>query len=186
MATTTGRLICARCGSNNFDTQAACWKCGTPLAAPGAPPPAAAARVPAAPREAGVAAGAPSPPPSVAAPRPVAGVDPGVANWTGIISGLLLPYFMLPVGIVFMMLDDRRRLEVGRNTVIASLVGTLLHIFVTGLMLAPLFQLFTKVLGPVLGGEQRGAIGQSAPNWNEEAAPLDLGSSGLRPMIPPR
>ena len=27
------------------------------------------------------------------------GVDPSVANWTGVLSGLLLPFFMLPVGL---------------------------------------------------------------------------------------
>lgn len=76
-------LVCARCGTQNPDTNKFCLACGTPLAAP-APPPA----VP-------VAATAASPftqapPPAAAYPGPPAGVPPGPPAYAS-------PYYS-PVG----------------------------------------------------------------------------------------
>ena len=33
----TGRLVCPKCGANNFNTQAACWQCGAGLRGNGVP-----------------------------------------------------------------------------------------------------------------------------------------------------
>src|SRR6266581_6409099 len=63
-------LVCARCGTQNPDTNKFCQACGTPLAAP-APPPA---------MPVGATAASPfteAPPPAAAFPGPPAGVPPG-------------------------------------------------------------------------------------------------------------
>src|SRR5579862_4459017 len=39
MAQRSGRVVCPRCGSNNFDTVTACWKCSAPLGGAAAPAP---------------------------------------------------------------------------------------------------------------------------------------------------
>ncbi|MES2465317.1 MAG: hypothetical protein V4671_32525 [Armatimonadota bacterium] len=113
----TGRIICSQCGANNFQTQAACWKCGASLS--GAPSPAP------------VTSAAPNAPgrPQVAVPvaSPSYPVDPMVAAASAIVLAALFPYIALPVGIVFLMLDDRRKLEVGRITIVAGLIFTIAH-----------------------------------------------------------
>src|SRR5690349_15149163 len=105
----TGRIICSQCGANNFQTQAACWKCGAALFS--APPTSVGA---------GAATQAPARP-TAAAPvsPPSPPVDPMVAAAAAIVLAALFPYVALPVGIVFLMLDDRRKLEVGRIAIVA-------------------------------------------------------------------
>ncbi len=113
-AEAAGRIVCPQCGANNFQTQAACWKCGASLF--GGPAPAArpgnassdmAPRSPALPL---------SPP-----------VDGMVATASAIVLAALFPYVALPVGIVFLMLDDRRKMEVGRVAIVAGLIFTIAH-----------------------------------------------------------
>ena len=112
----TGRIICSQCGANNFQTQAACWKCGASLFA-ASPTPAAAAG------SASVAPGRPAAAPLTSSPP----VDPMVAAISAIVLAALFPYVALPVGIVFLMLDDRRRIEVGRVAIVAGLIFTIAH-----------------------------------------------------------
>lgn len=183
--TASNRLICAHCGANNFDTQAACWKCGVPLGAAAAPAPPVAAPVP--------SAGAPlhaSPRPSsadrpavpLAAPvRPQPSVDPAVANWAAIVGGLLMPAILFPVGFVFLMLDDRRKLELGRISLIASVAGTVLHLLGTAALIGPAISGFIKA-GPGMvnwAGQARETMENRPPDLN---APTDgLRLEGLRP-----
>ena len=129
-----GRVVCSQCGANNFDTQAACWKCGASLSAVAAP----AASAPPRPHSAG---GYPPSPLSGAAPaapayRPASGVvDPSVAFWSAVALGVLFPFFAVPVGIVFLMLDDRRKGEVGRITLLWGIIGTIFHTLITAWMI---------------------------------------------------
>lgn len=127
MAAPAGRVICVRCGANNFDTQAACWKCGAALAAgaaPSMPPqqrhPGATAAGGGAPQQAPVN-------PAFAAPQRPAytTVDPAIAVWSSVGLAFFFPFVAVPVGIVFLMLDDRRKAEIGRITLIWGLVFSL-------------------------------------------------------------
>ena len=103
-----GRVSCTRCGANNFDTVTACWKCGESLgaghsAAPGY-------------------AGAPS--------QGASAADAGTPGRAALWLGLLFPYFGLPIGLAFMMCDDRRRQEVGRICILWSGISMVAHVLV--------------------------------------------------------
>lgn len=112
----TGRIVCSQCGANNFQTQAACWKCGASLFA-ASPTPAAGSASAAPGRPSASVPHLPSSPP----------VDPTVASISAIVLAALFPYIALPVGIVFLMLDDRRKIEVGRVAIVAGLIFTIAH-----------------------------------------------------------
>lgn len=169
----SGRVVCPRCGANNFDTQAACWKCGTPLTP-------------------GVASAPVSGPvlhsPTSSAPSPVLSignnnVDPSVANWVGILGGLLIPIVMLPVSFVFLMWDDRRKVEVGRIALIASLVGTVIHGIFTYMAVYGLVTAGLKMI-PSMTGRGQAAQSEPAPDWNSSAKPLTL--PGIPSLSPPQ
>lgn len=111
------RIVCSRCGSNNFSTQASCWKCGAPLAA-NAPSPSAPA------------------PLSAPIPRPAA--DSATPFVAAAALGLLFPLVAVPVGIVFLMLDDSRKSAIGRWNIAWGIAGTILHTVATGLLVQAL------------------------------------------------
>lgn len=103
-----GRVSCTRCGANNFDTVTACWKCGAAL-------------------------GAGSTAASAVAGAPVqisASGDSGATGRAALWLGLLFPYFGLPIGLAFMMCDDRRRQEVGRVCITWSAISMAAHVLV--------------------------------------------------------
>jgi len=54
--------------------------------------------------------------------------SPATANRAAMWLGLLFPYFGLPIGLAFMMCDDRRRQEVGRLCVLWSLLSGAIHL----------------------------------------------------------
>lgn len=170
-AATGGRIVCPKCGANNFDTQAACWKCSSPLTGAGA----------------GYTAGAVSPPPSVPpsgaslnaappvspyaapAPRLSTGVDPSVAIWSAIALAVFFGAIAIPVGLVFMMLDDRRKVEIGKVTLISGIVSTIVHAVLTAWLIQALF--FT-VLMPRAIQAFGGAAGGG--DLNQKVAPLNF------------
>jgi hypothetical protein len=164
------RVVCAACGMNNFATQAACWKCGKPLAA-GVP---LAQPVPASPSTGATA---------VAPPRALASESP-VAFWSSVVMGIIFPMIALPVGLVFLMLDDRRKAQIGWWNILFGLVGSVLNGIVVAVSLAPLLMSASRLV-PGLGGlGSRGAAAQSQ-DLNSEAQPLEL--PGQRPFAnPPR
>jgi hypothetical protein len=133
MSTATGgRVVCPKCGANNFDTQAACWKCSTPLTGGGyvASPPVGVGAPPS------VTPSNVAPVSPYAAPMPYrSAMDPSVAFWATISLALIFPYIAIPVGMVFLMLDDRRKAELGRMAIIWGIVFTLIQTVVTGLLL---------------------------------------------------
>ncbi len=173
-----GRVVCPRCGANNFDTQAACWKCGASLStaasasagpAPVAPPnmggPTAApssASLRSAPGSASPAS-LPVSPMAAASYRP-ATMDPAVAIWSAIALGILFPYFAVPAGIVFLMLDDRRKAEVGRVTLVWGIIGSVLNALVTYWMIQGAIAQVRQFV-PFLGGGK--AAGITLPNQTQ-------------------
>lgn len=118
MASNKGRTSCPQCGANNFDTVTACWKCGAPLHPTGRP---VAAPTP---------IGTPTPTPTPVSGGTWGSGPSGTALRAALWLGLLFPYVGLPVGLVFLMLDDDRRAEVGRACILWSCVSLLLHVLI--------------------------------------------------------
>ena len=137
------RITCPRCGANNFDTQAACWKCNTALGAPNIlvnanPAPMQNTSPYAMPtvQERSVDKSLERPSSgtsSVYAPQypvPVSAVgDNGVARRAAIALALTIPFIGLPVGWIFMMIEDPKRQAIGRVCAVWSMIGLVLHLF---------------------------------------------------------
>lgn len=161
MAQGAGRIACPRCGANNFDTVTVCWKCAAALTAglaPGQHPPAATYPHPAPPAYPSYPS-APEFPQQhqradrsspalgfVAAATGVIG-NPGAANRAAFWLGVLMPYFGFPIGLAFMMCDDRRRQEVGRICILWSVVSGIVHLLVFFVSLLGMRSYFELVLG---------------------------------------
>jgi predicted cobalt transporter CbtA len=158
-SSTSERVVCASCSANNFATQAACWKCGKSLTSTNtnthtspAPRPSVA--------PAGYAANSPRPVTGVAGPalatpamydRPVQSeyVSPGNATAAAVVLGLLFPTFAIPVGIVFLMLDNKRKAAIGWQNIIWGVAGFAVHLVITAISLAPvipMLNLLSKTL----------------------------------------
>lgn len=146
MSAPTDRRVCSRCGANNFATQAACWKCGAPLAA-GGPSPA-----PASPPMTSPAA---TTAPGFSAAAPARSVDPAVAIWAAVALAFFFPFLAVPVGLVFLMLDDRRRAELGKIALIWGVIFSVLHLLLTWWMLAAAIGQLRNVSPALLGGQER-------------------------------
>lgn len=157
MAQRTGRLTCSRCGANNFDTVTSCWKCGTALSAAPVSMPVM-----------------PSPPPMSGerqAPvmMPVAAAvtgDEGVAKRAALALALTIPFLGLPIGWAFMMIEDKRRQAIGRFCVNWSLLGLVVHLFLSYVgMQALVKSLLPAVLGMAgaLQGRQNASPDSALP-----------------------
>jgi hypothetical protein len=70
--------------------------------------------------------------------------------------GLLFPAIAIPVGIVFLMLDDRRKASVGWANILWGIGGSVLHVIVTGLLMTPLMTFAFKKQMEMLGGMGQG------------------------------
>lgn len=167
-----GRITCPRCGSNNFDTVTACWKCGNPLGAGSSPAAAAGGQRPnvtayAAPAMQPMPATMPVPSPAGFGDRVAATYvsattslgNPAAANRAAFWLGMLMPYFGLPIGLAFMMCDDRRRQEVGRICVLWSLLSGVIHMLLMFVSLLGMRQYLAIFMGALQGGINRGAGG---------------------------
>ncbi len=158
-----GRVRCLYCGANNFPASAACWQCGRPLkAAPAGGPEAGVVSLPAA--VPGVAA----------APRPVASrpiTESALAPKAAAALGLMFPYIGLPVGIVFLMLDDPRKTQLGWMTIGWSVLGTVLNSIAFSVLLGLLAPLL-KGIAPHPGGGAGGL--PSVPDMGGDGAGLML------------
>jgi ABC-type Fe3+ transport system permease subunit len=167
------RIVCAFCSSNNFATQAACWKCGKPLATVSSNAMPTASTVPlvsspAASHDAAVSYNLPSESPS--------------AFWSAVAMGIVFPMIAIPVGLVFLMLDDKRKSQIGWWNILFGLIGTLLNGIVIAVSLTPLLLNASRMLPSLTGGRMGQAQTQ---DMNAEAPPLDL--PGQRPFAnPPR
>jgi hypothetical protein len=145
----SGRVPCPRCGANNFATQAACWKCGTPLTSGAAMNAAPAAMTH----------------DRVAAPALTRAVDPVLAHVSAFLLAFFFPALAVPVGLVFFMLDERRKVEVGRTALVWGVIFTVLHVVVTGWLLR-------QALGQLPDLLSRSLPGRAAPTPDTPVPPL--------------
>jgi len=139
----TSRLVCPKCSANNFNTQAACWQCGAGLRGNGVPSAMRAAD----------GAGTPSPTPLPLTPARPDSIpsDPAVAVWAAILLALFFPYVAVPVGIVFLMLDDRRKAEIGRIALVAGIVFTIAQSLVMTFFIKAAWDQVRGLIGPGAG-----------------------------------
>jgi hypothetical protein len=126
------RIRCMYCGANNFPSSPTCWQCGRPLQSLRPSEPAAAGALLGYPPSARAGQAAAQP---ILSPRS----ESALAAKAAATLGLMFPYIGLPVGIVFLMLDDARKTQLGWITIGWSVAGTVAN----GLLLIPL-------LSPVL------------------------------------
>lgn len=182
------RVKCLYCGANNFARSVSCWQCGRSLVA---------LREPAG-SNAGLSASSAAndtralmgdkafaqPPPG---PRPSgfsslgavamnAAATASRSTKTAALLGLAFPWIGLPVGMIFLMLDDDRKAQIGWITIGWSLFGTAINI-IGGLIL----------LGPLLSGLHSLIPSGSlhAPGGNSSSPSLpDLGGDGLNMLCP--
>ncbi|MCW3054197.1 MAG: hypothetical protein JWN14_3367 [Chthonomonadales bacterium] len=150
MAQRTGRVSCSRCGANNFDTVTACWKCGTALSSAPVSMPVMASAAP-------MAGERPAP---VFMP-PVPSGNPALAKRAALALALTIPFLGLPIGWAFMMIEDTRRQAIGRFCVNWSLVGLVLHLFLSYLGMQALVKMAVPLLAGVAGGLQNSRQGGS-------------------------
>ncbi len=141
-----GRVRCLYCGANNFPNSAACWQCSRPLKAMRAAP-ASGAETP--------ASGASLPPlpaafPPGMTPRPAPSA-PALAPKAAAALGMMFPYIGLPVGIVFLMLDDPRKTQLGWLLIGWSIAGTVLNSLALAAILGPILALL-RGFAPHPGG----------------------------------
>ena len=158
-----GRVRCLYCGANNFPASAACWQCGRPLKA-----------VPAGSPETGTSLPPPTLPGVASIQRPPLSrplTESALAPKAAAALGLMFPYVGLPVGIVFLMLDDSRKAQIGWMTIGWSVLGTVLNSIAFSILLGLLAPLL-KGLAPHAGGSPGGLPG--VPDMGGEGAGLLL------------
>ncbi len=176
MSQASGRIVCPQCGANNFDTVTACWKCSAAL-----PSPAAAAAPPRqspAPQrpQAGTASQVPQAPAPAVNPMEAmayrgaaaAGVlgNPRASNRAAMWLGLLMPYFGLPIGLAFVMCDDRRRQEVGRICIWWSILSLAVHLLLSFVAMLGTREYLTTILNQILSQAKRSADGGGGMEMN--------------------
>ncbi len=165
MAQRAGRVSCPRCGANNFDTVTSCWKCGAPVGAAGMAQPAPAAPMPSAAQhpyqqERMPAPAAYSQPSPIPYTPPAPSGDTGVARRAALALGLTIPFIGLPVGWIFMMIEDRNKQAIGRWCAMWSMIGLVLHLGLTYIMIQQAVPFMTRLLLPAVeAASRRGAPG---------------------------
>lgn len=148
-----GRITCPRCGANNFDTVTACWKCGTALAGGINPAPLAAPAMSAPRPEIGGYV-----PPSISSPVGASG-DPAVARRAAFWLAVVFPWFGLPIGWAFMMVEDHRRQAIGRYCAIWSIIALIFHFLFMFASMQLLVSRALPILMSLTGGNQRNVSG---------------------------
>ena len=151
-----GRVRCLYCGANNFPASAACWQCSRPLKAMRPP---SAGDVPAGSASASL--------PGVAA-RPAL-VESALAPKAAAALGMLFPYVGLPAGMIFLMLDDPRKTQIGWILIGWSLAGTVLSVISLAATLGPVWALLKGML-PHPGGSPTAVPG--LPNFGGDGTGL--------------
>ncbi len=135
----TGRVRCLYCGANNFPTSAACWQCSRPLKAMPVAPSTAPASLPTL-----------SPGPAPAGVRPALTESP-LAPKAAAALGMLFPYVGLPAGMIFLMLDDPRKTQLGWLLIGWSIAGTVISVVSLAVTLGPIWAVLRGLL-PHPGG----------------------------------
>ena len=118
MTQSGGRITCPRCGTNNFNTVTACWKCGTALAGNGVAPAMSPAPVINAPRQEYS---------SYVPPIVSASGDPAAAKRAAFWLAVVFPWFGLPIGWAFMMIEDHKRQAIGKYCAMWSIIALIFH-----------------------------------------------------------
>ncbi|MDQ2801126.1 MAG: hypothetical protein M3Y13_15955 [Armatimonadota bacterium] len=151
------RVRCLYCGANNFPASPNCWQCGRKLQAARTGPSAAASASSTAAREdPGL--------PAFSAPlsaKSLSGVNPALAGKAAAALGLIFPWVGLPVGMVFLMLDDERKVKLGWATIWWSVLGTILSVLTLVLPFGALWGML-KAFAPH-GGAPGGGIPGGLP-----------------------
>ena len=143
-----GRVRCLYCGANNFPSSAACWQCSRPLKAMPATPPANA------PGALPPSFSSDLTPTSVS--RPALAESP-LAPKAAAALGMLFPYVGLPAGMIFLMLDDPRKTQLGWLLIGWSIAGTILSVASLAVTLGPVWAVLRSLL-PHPGGSAPPAI----------------------------
>lgn len=170
MVQRTGRVTCPKCGANNFDTVATCYRCQSSLITGAQPPAAMPGGTGMMTDRAGksVPMNAPLPPainPAMNAPMNAPGQspmmappsqaympdynggDPGVARRAAVLLALTIPFIGLPVGWAFMMMEDRKRQAIGRYCVNWSLIALVFHLLLSFVFVQSLASYLPMILG---------------------------------------
>ncbi len=165
------RIRCLYCGANNFPNAPTCWQCSRPLRAAKSGPATAASPAPSVPSP-----GSPEPTEyaRLAAQTDArfrsTNVNPATAGKAAAALGLMFPYIGLPVGIVFLMLDDARKVQLGWITIWWSVVGSVAN----GLLLVPLImQLMGGLKGLIPHGQPGGGL-PGLPNTESGGSGLEI------------
>lgn len=140
----TGRVRCLYCGANNFPSSAACWQCSRPLKAMRTGP----AEVPGSSPASLPAGNLPGAMPAAARP---AFTESPLAPKAAAALGMLFPYVGLPAGMIFLMLDDPRKTQLGWLLIGWSIAGTVISFFSLAITLGPLWAVL-KGMMPHPGG----------------------------------
>ncbi|MGI4788484.1 MAG: hypothetical protein ACRYFS_06490 [Janthinobacterium lividum] len=138
----TGRIRCLYCGANNFPASVTCWQCSRPLKA---------VRTPSSEMPDSVLPVQPLLSVPLSAPLPAL-VESPLAPKAAAALGMLFPYVGLPAGIIFLMLDDPRKTQLGWLMIGWSLAGTILSIFSLAATLGPLWVVLKGMLPHPGGG----------------------------------
>ncbi len=157
--TQSARVTCPRCGANNFDTSHACWKCGAPLVSPVG----TATESRRVYRETFRSS-------EQMGPRSTVEGDPGVARRAAIGLALVVPWIGLPVGWIFMMIEDGRRQAVGRVCVVWSIAALILHLLLMVVAAQAAGAMLSRQLLPLIESMARSA-GQASRATNPSAGP---------------
>ena len=168
MVQNAGRVTCPQCGANNFDSVATCFRCGASLAGGGG----GRSSVPA--NKMGPERGmtpamnpqmppanmnAPLMPPPAYAPAGGGG-DPNLARRAAIWLAISIPFLGLPVGWIFMMMEDHKRQAIGRLCFNWSLIALVFHLLLSFVFLQSLAPYMQMALGVTKSLSQgRGASG---------------------------
>lgn len=197
MVQNAGRVTCPKCGANNFDTVATCFKCSAPLgqgASGGgmrAPVTRAGAYIPspmsAEQQSLSVNSAVNNPMsaqnygpmngPSLTSAYPsnaYAGAgsyaasdgDPKVARRAAVLLALTLPFFGLPIGWAFMMIEDQRKQAIGRLCVNWSLIALVVHLLLTVVFMQSMgtyLQLALKLTQAAAKNQGQGSEAPSVP-----------------------
>lgn len=179
MAQRAGRLTCPKCGANNFDTVSACWKCGavlnqgaTPMSVTQVVTPTGYTPERAQPPPLAYPVGPVQPAGGAYAPQAVSG-DPNVAKRAAILLALTIPWIGLPVGWIFMMIEDHRKQSIGRICAAWSVVALLFHIVLMTWATQASIQYLVKFVLPLIqglshgGGLGGGGLGGGLPSGSE-------------------
>lgn len=143
-----GRVRCLYCGANNFPASVACWQCSRPLRTMPDPANASVQAGPLVPPNNPLSTGTP---PLGAAVRPSLTESPLAAKAAAAL-GMMFPYVGLPAGMIFLMLDDPRKTQLGWLLIGWSLAGTLISIISLAATLGPIWVVLRGMLPHPGGG----------------------------------